>query len=166
MRKLSLSDWASISEVIGMIGVIISLVFVVMSLDRNTRATTALVGDETFETIRETNLALLNNPELFDITLRAVDEPATLSPSERHKYELWMHVNLDIWERQHGWETSGLIDSQDLGWDDYFEDWFRRHMSAETWQAIRWRYTEPIFRAKVDELMDYVPDEAAEMTAN
>lgn len=160
MRKLSLSEWASISDVIGMVGVIISLIFVAVNLERNTRATTNLVGDESFKTIRETNLALLNNPELFDITMRAVAEPTSLSPAEIEKYEIWLHINLDTWERQHDWETSGLIDSEDFGWDAYFEDWFTRFMTPANWAEIRWRYTEPRFRDKVDKLMGYVPDEA------
>lgn len=145
-----------------MVGVIISLIFVAVNLDRNTRATTNLVGDESFKTIRETNLALLNNPELFDITVRAVTEPASLSPAEMHKYKLWLHINLDTWERQHDWEMSGLINGQIFGWDDYFEEWFRRYMSPTNWAEIRWRYTEPRFRDKVDKLMGYVPEDAGE----
>jgi hypothetical protein len=63
MRKLSLSEWASAAEIVGAFAVVVSLVFVIASVDRNTAAITAQVGDASYEAIRELNLNLLNNPE-------------------------------------------------------------------------------------------------------
>ena len=36
MRKLELSDWASLAEIVASFGVVISLIFVAISLERNT----------------------------------------------------------------------------------------------------------------------------------
>ncbi len=118
MRKLNLSEWASLAEIIGAFAVVISLLLVVSSLDRNTTAIQAQVGDASYAAVREVNLDLLNNPELFDITLRAVESLDSLDEAEMEKYKVWLHVNLDLWERQYDWEVSGLIqnDGIDRGW--------------------------------------------------
>ena len=73
MRKLNLSEWASLAEIVGAFVVVISLSLVVSSLDRNTTAIKAQVGDASFTAVREVNLDLLNVPELFDISLRAFE---------------------------------------------------------------------------------------------
>ena len=38
-------------------------------------------------------------------------------------------------------------------------------MSPTNWAEIRWRYTEPTFRDKIDKLMGYVPEEADETSS-
>lgn len=109
MKKLSLAQWASISEIVGMVAVVISLLFVGFSLERNTAAATASVSDEAYQTVRELNLSLLGNPELFDITIPAAADPDRLSGSEMARYKVWLHIYLDMWERYSDWEESGFI---------------------------------------------------------
>ena len=152
MRKLSLSEWASLAEIIGAFAVVISLLLVVSSLDRNTTAIQAQVGDASFAAVREVNLDLLNNPELFDITLRAVESLDSLEEAEMEKYKVWLHVNLDLWERQYDWEVSGLFQSDgiDRGWHSYFSAWAKRYVTPELWSDIKWRFTDPDFNAQVE----------------
>ena len=152
MRKLSLSEWASLAEIIGAFAVVISLLLVVSSLDRNTTAIQAQVGDTSFAAVREVNLDLLNNPELFDITLRAVESLDSLDEAEMEKYKVWLHVNLDLWERQYNWEVSGLLqkDRIDRGWSGYFSAWAKRYVTGELWSDIKWRFTDPDFNEQVE----------------
>jgi hypothetical protein len=152
MRKLKLSEWASLSEIIGAFAVVFSLLLVVSSLDRNTAAIKAQVGDASYAAVREVSLDLLNNPELFDITLRAVKNLGSLDEAEREKYKAWLHVNLDLWERHHDWEVSGLMQSDgiDMGWGSYFSAWTQRYVTRELWSEIKWRFTNPDFNAQVE----------------
>ena len=150
MRNLSLSEWASAAEIVGAFAVVVSLVFVISSVDRNTAAITAQVGDASYEAIRELNLSLLNNPELFDITLRASANLDNLDSTELEKYKLWLHVNLDIWERFYDWDRSGVIDENSGGWHDYFSAWTTRYVTKELWDDIKWKFTDPEFNAQVD----------------
>ena len=151
MRKLSLSEWASAAEIVGAFAVVVSLVFVISSVNRNTAAITAQVGDASYEAIRELNLNLLNNPELFDITLRAAASLDNLDNTELEKYKLWLHVNLDVWERFYDWDRSGVIDKDSGGWHDYFSAWTKRYVTKEIWNDIKWEFTDPEFNAQ-DEL--------------
>ena len=150
MRKLSLSEWASAAEIVGAFAVVISLVFVISSVNRNTAAITAQVGDASYEAIRELNLNLLNNPELFDITLRAAASLDNLDNTELEKYKLWLHVNLDVWERFYDWDRSGVIDKDSGGWHDYFSAWTKRYVTKEIWNDIKWEFTDPEFNAQVE----------------
>lgn len=150
MRKLSLSEWASAAEIVGAFAVVVSLVFVIASVDRNTAAITAQVGDASYEAIRELNLNLLNNPELFDITVRAAASLDDLDNTELEKYKLWLHINLDIWERFYDWDRSGVIDENSGGWHDYFAAWTARYVTKELWDDIKWKFTDPEFSTQVE----------------
>jgi hypothetical protein len=150
LRKLSLSEWASFAEIVGAFAVVVSLIFVIMSVDRNTAAITAQVGDSSYEAIRELNVNLLNNPELFDITSRAAANPESLNATELEKYKLWLHINLDLWERFYDWDRSGVIEHNVGGWHDYFSAWTKRHVTKELWDDIKWKFTDPEFHAQVE----------------
>lgn len=151
MRKLSLSEWASLAEIIGAFAVVISLILVVSSVDRNTAAISAQVDDASYAAVREVNFNLLNNPELFEITLRAVENPDNLNEVELEKYKVWLHIYLDLWERHYDWETTGLmVDNSDAGWDRYFSAWTKRYVTREIWGDIKWRFTDTKFTNKVE----------------
>jgi len=47
MKKANLSNWAAISEIVGAIAVVVSLLFVAYSINQNTTALT-LAGSERF----------------------------------------------------------------------------------------------------------------------
>lgn len=150
MRKLSLSEWASLAEIIGAFAVVISLILVVASVDRNTTAISAQVNDASYEAVREVSLNLLNNRELFDITLRATASPDNLDETELEKYKVWLVINLNLWERYSDWELSGLMDVADPGWDTYFSAWTKRYVTRELWSDIKWQYPNPRFNEQVE----------------
>ena len=150
MRKLSLSEWASLAEIIGAFAVVISLILVVASVDRNTAAISAQVSDASYEAVREVNLNLLNNPELFDITLRAIASLGNLDETELEKYKVWLVVNLNLWEMYSVWELSGLMDVTDQGWNMYFSAWTKRYVTRELWSDIKWQYPDPRFNEQVE----------------
>lgn len=150
MRKLSLSDWASVAEIAGAIAVVISLVFVVLSVERNTAAITSQVGDASYEAVRELNLLLLNNQELFDITRKATAGLGSLDETELEKYKIWVHAYIDMWERFYDWDASGVIVDNYGGWHEYFSEWTRRHVSRELWDDIKWQFTNPGFNEQVE----------------
>jgi hypothetical protein len=150
MRKLSLSEWASVAEVAGAIAVVISLVFVVLSVERNTAAITSQVGDASYEAVRELNLLLLNNPELYNITAKAAANLDSLDETELAKYKIWVHVYIDLWERFYDWDTSGVIGDDYGGWHEYFSEWTSRHVTRELWDDIKWQFTNPEFNKQVE----------------
>ncbi len=59
MRRLGLSDWASIAEITGTIAVVISLLIVAYSLERNTTALSGQIVNEMYDANREIGQILL-----------------------------------------------------------------------------------------------------------
>jgi len=160
LPKLKLSEWASAAEIVGTAAVVISLIFVILSVDRNTAAITFQVSDELYNTVRELNLNLINNPELFDITKKAAIDPYDLNEAEMEKYRVWLHLYLDLWERASDWEGSALIEAETLApWNVYFSEWTRRNLTREIWEDIKWQYPEPSpFRDRVESALSQSAD--------
>ena len=153
MRKLSLSEWASFAEIVGAFAVVISLLLLVSSLDKNTEAITMQVDDATYEAVREVKLSMLNNPELFDITMRAAKGLDNLDETELEKYKAWLHINLDLWERRYDWKLTGLVGDEDKGWNDYFSAWTKRYVTRELWNDLKWQFTDPGFNKQVEQAL-------------
>jgi len=158
--KLRLSEWASAAEIVGTAAVVVSLLFVILSVDRNTAAITFQVSDELYNTVRELNLNLLNNAELFDITTKAASGTDELSEAELQKYMVWLHLYLDLWERASDWEDSRLIEADTLApWNEYFSEWTNRNLTEEIWEEIKWQYPEPSpFRDRVESALSQPRD--------
>lgn len=154
MRKLSLLEWAALAEIVGTAAVVVSLLIVSASVERNTAVATIQTSDDLYEAVRELNLNLIDNPDLLRITMRATSDPGSLTPEDREIYRTWLHVNLDLWQRTRDWAASDLVYEQELqGWDDYFGEWTRRHMTPDQWNDIRWRFADPEFRDYVEALL-------------
>ena len=137
MRKLGLSDWASIAEIAGTIAVVISLLVVAYSLDRNT---TALSGQ-----------ILLVNPALESMIERAQADVSNLTISEYLQYKRYLGLHLDIWERAITRENEGLIDEQSVaGWHTFYQEFFRRYLTKEMWEEMEWQWTDSELHQRVD----------------
>ena len=153
MRKLSLSQWASVAEIGGTVAVVISLLLVVISLERNTTALSAENADDLYDTFRQIELLVLNNFELANITVRGAADPDSLSESETEIYKMWATQYLDLWERTLIREKDGpLLPSTLEGWDEWYGDWVIRHLTYEMWKDLEWNWTEGSLRKKVEGL--------------
>jgi hypothetical protein len=139
MRKLELSDWASIAEIIGMAGVIISLVFVAVSLERNTAVISGQTADQIYESSRSIDELMLQDPELLMLTVRGRSEWEELSAPERERYLHWVGMNIDLWEQMIARKNDGLVQPETMtGWNEYFIEFTKRHLTLEMWNEISW----------------------------
>jgi hypothetical protein len=132
MQKLSLSQWASVAEIGGTVAVVISLLLVAISLERNTAAVSAENSDDLYDAFRQIELVVLNNSELANITIRGAADPDSLSEAETAIYKMWATQYLDLWERTLIREKDGLIQPGTLeGWDEWYGDWVIRHLTYQ-----------------------------------
>jgi hypothetical protein len=139
MRKFGLSEWASIAEIAGMLGVIASLVFVAISLERNTLAVSGQTADQIYDASRTLDLVLLQDPELLALSNRGHAEWETLTQREREWYLQFVGMNIDLWEQMLARQSAGLITSETMrGWSAYFSEFVRRQVSQEMWEEINW----------------------------
>jgi len=86
MRKPGLLEWASLAEIVGTTAVVISLLFVAYSLERNTIAVSGQVANDIYDANREIQLTLLTHPELESIIDRGRKDVSNLSDLERLQY--------------------------------------------------------------------------------
>ena len=137
MKKLTLTEWAAAGEIIGTITVVISLLFVGYSINRNTDATQASSENILFE--RHTDLAnqFMVDPSLAALMVKQRNGDSDLTDIEVIRWEKYQLNMLDIWALAHSRYTRELLsEDQWMTWDRYFT-----HMFSDESEAIskaRW----------------------------
>jgi hypothetical protein len=157
MQKLSLRDWASVAEIIGTAAVVVSLLLLVSSLDRNSAVVSGDKADELYDAVLQIDLSVVNNAELSALISRAEHDLDSLTPEETDRYIQWLTLYLDTWERMDARQRVGLIQDETMtGWHEWFGEWAQRHMSRPLWDRIEWNYMNEgpysYFHKRVDAL--------------
>ena len=151
MPKLKLKDWSQIAELAASIGVIVSLILVAISIERNNSLMSSQVSDETYAALRTARELILQDPKLLELTQLEEEGLRNLDGSNLALYKEWVTFHLDEWERLYSRERDGIIQSKNMeGWNEYFKLWFKKHVSREMWNDLRWRHTTEGFREFVD----------------
>jgi hypothetical protein len=137
VKKLTLTEWAAAGEIIGTIAVVISLLFVGYSINRNTDATQASSENILFE--RHTNLAnqFMTDPTFAEILIKKRTGEEILSEIEAVRWEKYELNMLDLWALAHSrFQRDLLSEEQWLTWDRYFTHMFSNE--AEAISKNRW----------------------------
>jgi hypothetical protein len=96
MRKITLSEWADIGEVVGMVAVVISLVFVVFSLNQNTAAIHGSTENILFERHADLANQFMLDPSLAEILVKMRSDDPELTEIEAVRWEKYQLNLLDI----------------------------------------------------------------------
>lgn len=149
MPKTDMKTIAVIAEVIASIAVIVSLAFVVVSVNQNTAALRS-VNDNFLYEIADARIAdLQNDPELARLLLqRQSGEP--LDPIAEMRVDYWVLRAMNAWELAFTRHAEGLMPpSQWEAWNVSFIDVATSNLPFETWDSYKVGYGEA-FRAHVD----------------
>ena len=143
-------DWAAYAEIIGTIAVVISLVFVVQSIDQNTRAIEAAEMNNIYAGWREAVFVpILNDPDLADTIAKARAGDA-LTPGEQIRWDTFVSGKMDIWSQIFNLHENGVISTEVWQmWNVGF--WWHWEIDGMTsrWAAVRQVYGEK-FRSHVE----------------
>ena len=143
-RELSLSEWAALAEVIGTLGVIISLVFLVISINRSTAEATAYASQDFFNAVQAVELAIASDAEWSAIVIAGRKADAHLPEIEQFRYDAYVTAMVDNWDLLQTRFDDGLMKLGTLeDWDGYFGEWARRNVSPATWDRINWQDYNP-----------------------
>ncbi len=137
MKKLTLTEWAAAGEIVGTVAVVISLLFVGYSINRNTDATQASSENILFE--RHTELAnhFLLDPTLAELMVKRRNGDTDLTEVEVFRWEKYELNLLDIWALAHSrYQRELLSENQWETWDRYFTHLFSN--GAEAISKARW----------------------------
>jgi len=153
MKKIALADAASIAEVIGTAGVILSLVFVAYSINRNTDEALALQSNSIYESTRQIELMVAADAEWTRILLAGRKAERPLPPVEQYRFDAFNTAFIDLWDQLITRRDEGLVDEQIFfDWDSYYFDWTRRNMRMTDWARISWQYSGTI-SSRVEEAL-------------
>ena len=137
MKKLTLTEWAAAGDIVGTITVVISLLFVGYSINRNTVATQASSENILFE--RHTDLAnqFMVDPSLAALMVKQRNGDSDLTDIEIIRWEKYQLNMLDIWALAHSRYTRELLSAdQWMTWDRYFTHMFSNE--SEAISKARW----------------------------
>ena len=98
MKKLELTDWAAVAEVIGTVGIIVSLVFVAFSINNNTEEVRASQTNYIYDVSREIELAVAANQEWTRVIVQGRNRNEQLSEIEQFRYDAYLVANIDLWD--------------------------------------------------------------------
>ena len=149
MKKLSLKEWAAVSEIIGTAGIIISLLFVAHSINRNTELVESahstlmyeLSTTAVDEQIEDGDYAIFSAKRSYGLEIQDKNEAKTLFSLLRY---------LTHWELLISRHNDGLVgDDEYLEWSGYYGHMIVRDMDIEWWDAVKGEYA-PLLVDAVD----------------
>lgn len=154
MRKLSLSEWASIGELIGTFAVFVSLLFVVYSINQNTAAIQGSTENILFERIGDLSAQVIADSSLAAIIVKKRDGGPELTATEAVRWEKYQLVLLDMWALAFNRHARGLLaQDQWAAWDGYFAEIFAsgpERLPRADWESLAFGY-DPTFWDHVGE---------------
>ncbi len=154
MRKLDLQEWSAVAEIVGTVGIVISLLFVAYTVNRNTIELRSTNENAQLQINDEIIAGLLSNTDVFSIVDKR-DNGQELTQIENMGMTVFTIRQLNVWEMAfyrhldgvfspERWEAanegyaSGLIDGfsacNKKCWEFYkigFGAEFVRHVDAE-----------------------------------
>ena len=136
MKKLSLKEWAAVAEIVGTAGVIVSLLFVANSINRNTELVQSahstliyeLSATAVDEQIEDGDYAIFSAKRSYGLEFQDENEAKTLYSLTRY---------LVHWELLIARHADGLVDDDVyFEWSDYYGYMIARDMNIEWWDAV------------------------------
>jgi hypothetical protein len=147
MKKLSLKEWAAVAEIVGTAGIIVSLLFVAHSINRNTELVQSahstlmyeLTATAVDEQIEDGDYAVFSAKRSYGLEFQDQNEAKTL-------YSLTRYLN--HWELLISRHGDGLVnDVVYLEWSDYYRYLIARDMDIEWWDAVKVDYAQELVDA-------------------
>lgn len=156
MKKLGLKEWSAVAEIGGTIGVVVSLLMVVYSLNQNTVAISGQGVNEIYDGYREMQLVMIENPEILMVANKGKTDYDSLSEMEKQIYNTYIALNLDLWDRMTTRELEGLISPESSqAWHAFFREWTKRYVSRALWEQEKWGWSPGRFYEMVEAQLDH-----------
>jgi hypothetical protein len=144
VKNFALTEWAAAGEIVGTVAVVISLLFVAYSINRNTDATQASSENILFE--RHTELAnqFMLDPTLAELMVKRRNGDPDMTEVEVIRWEKYELNMLDIWALAHSrYKRELLSEDQWETWDRYFTHMFSKEseaISKERWEELQYGF--------------------------
>jgi hypothetical protein len=146
---MSIQDWAAISEIVGAIAIIVSLIYVGVQLRQNTRATRVITSQAFVQTYGGV-VSHLQEPEFRDIFWRGLAGLSNLHGGELAAFGAWAGHLFRTWESYYFQRKARAFEDQIWsGWNRQFRDLLGYPGVQEIWTIRRHHFSEE-FRELVE----------------
>ena len=144
--KASLDRLVKISEIIGSLGIVISLIFVSIQYQNNSLALQTSTANSVNANIADWYTAFFENSEASEAFMRFVSAPESVTPSERFRAIMRLHsLNLHLDENLR--KTISMAVYSGLGSPGFYVFWEqRKDMYTEEWRT----FVEELIQSKKD----------------
>ena len=153
MKRLILGEWVEVAELVAAVGVIVSLLLLVYSLERNTASLQGGTENLLFESHTALSSRMVDDPSLVKIRLK-VRRGEALSDLEAVRWNTYQALLLDVWAMAYMRHREELLAGQHWrNWDTYFSDQFRNsdlRLTRLRWEQLLGGF-DPGFWAQVRE---------------
>ncbi len=146
-------DQPRLFEIIGILAVVVSLVFVTIELRNNTNAINSQTNQGLAELHSDLMIATMENPELADLWVRGNGDPESLTEVELFRYRRIKDNLFNMWEQAFSSYTNGtLTDELWRGWNNIVTNICNKG-NQYYWEQIGDGYGVE-FTAHVNEMID------------
>ncbi len=154
MKSVDWKKWAAIAEVFGTLAVVVSLIFVGISIRQNTVVVQANQQNLLYELTDSWFSDQVSNPELFEIESRAAD-PESLTYVERRLFTTQTFRAMNVWENAYFKHKNGLLtDDQYQVWHNANGEWIECCLPRWVWDDMKENQFDPNFVALVDAIFE------------
>jgi hypothetical protein len=150
MKNKSIKKWAAIAEIAGTIAVIVSLGFVIRSIDQNTKAIEAAESNNIWAAWREIGIMPAINNTDFAAVLAKVGNSESLSDVEQIQWDRYQAGAFDIWAQLFDLYKDGLISQQKWEyWDNGYWRVWQPDQYDQAWERVAGAY-DPDFQQYIN----------------
>ena len=142
MKKLDLTGWAALSEIVGTVAIVVSLLFVAYTIERNTAIMQSTNDNFLHEADDRYLTDLILNPDFASIVLRFRNNEE-LSGVDQIRYNNYRIRELSMWEQAYDRHKDGLLsDEKWTTWNRGLALNTKRNIPKELWANQRVYYGE------------------------
>jgi len=154
IKSVDWKKWAAIAEIVGTFAVVISLIFVGISIQKNTAVVQAEQQNLLYELTDDWLSDQVSHPELYDIQFRATNRQA-LTDIERARFSDQVYRALNVWENAQFKNRNGLLtDEQYRFWHNANVAWVECCVPRWVWKELDADEFHPEFVSTVDAIFD------------
>lgn len=109
--------WREIAEAVGTMAVVLSLVYVGVQVNQNTRAIHTATSQSVYDYHAELQRSVSENPELAALLLRARDQPESITPLDSLRLSTRINLEVNLFESVYTSARLGTMESEmAAGW--------------------------------------------------
>ncbi len=121
MKKLTLSEWANVAEVLACVMVIVSLIYGISEYNRVRLIETSEIDDILYQSSEAAGLAIVSNDELAYLVYKAEETSENLTAYEKNRYTRLRFIFFNDWEKAFVYFEEGRMDQKTWEmWDNAF----------------------------------------------